>query len=120
MNKLTDLDKIRLKELRGNFEELFQGLINQGKISSQNANQILAGINELLTVDVPKFPDKTFEQMTAEQINHYSKFMQNPPKKRKIKAAEWIDCLDCKGKGKYRIIFGKTCEYCEGSGGFFK
>lgn len=107
--ELSDIDKLRIRELTQNFEDLFQDLINQDKLSSQKPNIILANLRELLDPPKPKPSAQEVHEKAAADIQKNTLY---------LKPARFIKCPRCNGD-RFSGFWGKYCKKCHGSGKVF-
>lgn len=101
MNELTDIDKVKLAELRLEMREFFRTLIMQEKMDMNAAQNILQELDRH-TRSIP--PVRPIETNTRRRL---------------IVPAQWLDCPDCKGQGGSGFMKMHTCKACKGTGGSF-
>lgn len=117
--ELSEIDKLRIRELTQNFEDLFQDLINQGKMPSQKPNIILAGLRELVNPPAPvPSAQEAYEKAKADSIARINDIQENKWKNRPIVPARVMNCPVCDDKQGF--FFRKYCVSCKGTGKVFE
>lgn len=95
MNELTEIDKVKLAELKESLRSYFFILIDQDKITPEAAQNII----------------QEFDRQTIPRP-------VNLPPVRPIVPARVATCPDCKGK-RFSGFWAKYCKNCGGSGKVF-